>query len=197
MTIKYAISTVFVLLLTIGACSCSTKKAKEDSDAKKAPEYVGVPMNLEPYVNEFMELSKQYNLTFKKTVTIGIKEINRGRTIGLCTYGKDWREIDIDVDFYFAASEKRKKALVFHELIHCYCTRGHDFGKDKNYAESALTRLVQRVQEIPWCLVRTPPGYLDDYCPATIMHPEIIDDTCLGKHWPYYMKEMFDRCEPF
>lgn len=193
MTIKAFIFVVSLSLLISGACSCTSALKK----AKPKAEYIGVDVNAQPYVDEFMELSRRNNITFKRSVSIGFKQINQGKVIGLCTYAKSFREIDLDIGYWQRATEKERKALMFHELVHCYCERGHDFADKQDYPESFLKSIYISVgQNIPWCLKKLP-GYFDDHCPLTIMHPTLTDRSCLETHWEHYLKEMFDRCEPF
>lgn len=185
-----------VLLIAV---SCSTFRGTTKVVSKKGPEYNGVDLAIKPYVDEFLDISKRNNITFTNKVTVGVKRINTGAVIGLCTTkGTEWREIDIDYNFFVNSPEIRRKALIFHELIHCYCTRGHDHSGGTDYPSiNTLKLFVERVgQSIPWCLEKSS-GYFDDGCASSIMHPYIQELGCLQTHWDEYMKEMFDRCEPF
>lgn len=202
MKTKLYIYPIFVLTLIMSSCSCSTINLGRKVDAKSKPEHVGVDVLVQPYVDEFMALSKQKNIAFTRQVSVGIKSLDQGNIIGLCTYRRSFREIDLDVNFLMRSSELRKKALVFHELVHCYCNRGHDFGDSdaypKAYPKASIFGFFRNIEtKIPWCLAKDPPGYFEDGCATTIMHPTILPDECLEVHWAHYEKEMFDRCDPF
>lgn len=169
---------------------------------KSRPDYIGVDAAAKPYVDEFFALSKRNNITFKHEVSVGFTKIDHGSVIGVCTYSRQFREVDLDKNFFDKASEKRKKALIFHELTHCYCARSHDFAAGQEYPDGIFDIFIEKIKngvvdKIPWCLAKTPPGYLEDLCPSSIMHPYILEDTCLEQHWEYYIKEMFERCDPY
>lgn len=164
---------------------------------KVVPSYKAVDEKIKPYVDEFIELSAQNNIVFDRKVTIGLTKIERGDVIGTCYYALGFREIDIDMEFFESASEIRKKALIFHELAHCYCKRGHDWAEGQDYP-NGLLMFIKRIQNnIPWCLSKDNPGYLEDGCSSSLMHPIILGTECLQKHWDHYTKEMFDRCDPY
>lgn len=107
----------------------------------------------------------------------------------MCTYGGFWREIDIDIDFWNRATPTSKLALMFHELAHCYCTRGHDFADGTEYPEPKFMDFFSKCT--------TEPGYYPDGCPLSIMHPIIIEDTCVANHYNDYVNELFNRCDPW
>lgn len=85
--------------------------------------------------------------------------------IGQCDYVSN--NISIDPKFWYASfqPERRKKAVVFHELAHCVCKQY----KHDNSAKS-------------------------DGCPVTIMNSSIPSQQCLVKHWEDYMDELYERC---
>lgn len=146
-------------------------------------------------VDEFMWLSAQNNLEFHHSVTIGFKDINDGAVVGLCTYGGYFREIDIDRTYWNHSTNGTKIALLYHELTHCYCNRGHDYGKDLKYPESEAARIARAIQ---WKLEGGErPGYWDDGCPISLMYPVVVDNQCFRQHYAEYTKEIFDRCRPF
>lgn len=143
-----------------------------------------------------MWLSKQYNITFTRPVTIGFKKIKRGNAVGMCTYGGNWREIDIDIEYWLNNhSSAEKLALLYHELIHCYCTRGHDYGEGKDYPEGVQARIDRALRWLKEGGER--PGYWDDGCPTSLMYPVVIEQDCMLRHYHEYIKEMFDRCIPW
>jgi hypothetical protein len=181
---------VFItILVALNMPSCAALKVKT------RPAYKDVDPRAQSYVNEYMDLSKQNHLEFKHKVTLGFKHIKQGDTIGLCTWGGYFREIDLDIDYWNNASKIGRLALVYHELTHCYCGREHDYGKGKKYPEKAVERARAAID---WFLTGGPkPGYWDDGCPTSIMHPVIVEDNCMKTHYNEYVTEMFDRCKPY
>lgn len=146
---------------------------------KLAPEYPGEDPRVIDIVKEYKELATKQGFYFTKQVTIGFSDIQSATVIAFCTFGKGWREIDIDKDFWDRSDYFARKMVVFHELTHCYCDRDHDYGLDKPYVKSKKT---------------LENGYFDDGCAITIMHPVQLFDSCYLAHYDHYVKEMFDRC---
>lgn len=177
---------ILLTIVTLLVSSCT------QIPIKVAPEHSGVDPKIQPLVDEFMWLSTQKNITFNRKVTIGFKKINRGDVIGLCTYGGLFREIDIDLTYWNNATKASRMALLYHELTHCYCSRNHDYGKDKVYPETEAARIARALL---WKVEGGDrPGYYDDGCPTSIMHPTLLDDDCIHAHYDTYTQEMFDRC---
>ena len=157
---------------------------------KPAPEHKGVDPAFTPYVQEYMFYAKTQGLKFDDTVTIGFKDMARSsgqyQTIGLTTYGGSWREIDIDREYWYEHTKTSDMILLFHELTHAYCTRGHDYAKDKKYGEAGK---INKDSEKD--------GYYEDGCPISIMYPVIINDDCTFAHYSEYTNEMFQNCDPW
>lgn len=148
-------------------------------------------------VNEYMELSKRYNIEFTENVTVGFSSINKNHVIGTCTYGKTFREITIDGPYWDQSSGATKVALLYHELTHCYCGRQHDFGDGTPYPEPSFKDAFEEFMSKQPNSPLRPKGYLDDSCPQSVMHPIVLSDECIQKHYDYYVKEMFERCDPY
>lgn len=178
------------LFSLLTACSCS------HIPIKIAPEHKGVHKELQKYVDEFMWHAKQKNIQFTNQVTVGFKKIKSGNVIGTCTYGGKWREIDIDIEFWLNSySSGTKMALMLHELAHCYCTRDHDYAKGKKYPKGLQARIDRALQWLREGGER--PGYWEDGCPVSLMHPTLVDLDCYYSHFSEYTQEMLDRCEPW
>lgn len=164
---------------------------------KLHPDYLGVDLKAQPFVDEYFAISKQYNIEFNNKVTIGFKNINYGNVIGICTIAPHWREIDLDIGYWLHSTNTSHLALVAHELTHCYCGRKHDYGDDKNYPETTEKRVNQVEEWFKQKSGKSVPGYMDDGCPLSLMYPEVLDDECTRAHWQAYVQELFDRCKPF
>jgi hypothetical protein len=133
-----------------------------------------------------MDLAKKENIKFKKRVNIGFKKIKDDYAIGICYYGRNFREIGIDADTWKSSSNTERTVLVWHELTHCYCNRDHDFGKNMMYAAPRTKEIEDKSK-----------GYYPDKCPLSIMHPVLLDDLCFIMHYDSYIHEQFDRCKPY
>jgi len=178
----------FSILLFMASCA-------RPIPVKTHPDYVGVDPRAQDLVDEYMWLSAQNHIKFYDKVTIGFKVINQGAVVGECTIAPTFREIDLDLTYWNETTKTTHLAVLFHELTHCYCGRGHDYGKDLNYPETAEARLKRALE---WRIHGGPrPGYGEDGCPFSLMHPSVVDDDCVIAHYNEYVKEMFDRCDPF
>lgn len=170
--------------------SCSSPNV-----SKPYPEHRGVDPELEAYVNQFKNLSDQAGVVFNRQVTVGFKKINKDRTVGMCTFGFGWREIDIDRDYWHnLKSNSVRMALIYHELTHCYCTRLHDYAANRLYPTAKEDRVQERLE---WIQNGKVDGRFDDGCPTSIMYPIVIEKECFLSHYNHYVIEMFDRCIPY
>lgn len=183
---KLLISVIIAIFLV---SSCATVNI-----GKVAPEYDGIDKRVNYIVKEYEELAKIQGIRFYNPVTIGFKKINRDNIVGVCTYGITFREIDIDEDYWQRASETSKFILLFHELTHCLCNRGHDFAKNKKYPEKTIDKITEEVFQK---LTKIKNGYFDDGCPTSLMYPSVLDDDCTHAHYQEYIAEMFKRCRPW
>lgn len=183
------------LLVVIASCAQPTAKERQ----KNRPVFsnsISEP-NLKIIVDEYFNLSSRNNIHFTKNVSIGFSKIDKKSVIGQCAFGRNWREVELDTEYWKRSTWISKIALVYHELTHCYCGRGHDFGNGEEYPDQSIKSIIDRILiRQPFSPLK-PTGYLDDSCPKSIMHPIILDDYCFEKHYEYYVKEMFDRCEPY
>lgn len=187
---RYILTLYFIVILI----SCSHLSTNNlGIKTKLSPEYYGVDPVIKPIVDEYLELSTRNSIAFTHKVTIGLKDIGHGRIVGLCHYGINFREIDIDKTFWDHSSYNDKRILVYHELTHCYCGRGHDYGEGKNYPEASLLDIFKdTIFEI-----KDDKGKYDDGCPLSIMYPYVLKESCFEKHLDSYTIEMFDRCNPY
>jgi len=184
------IKTLLLVITTFLAlsASCATPAGK------LFPEYDGVDPKAQKIVDSYLELAKDEKILFENTVTIGFKKINRGNVVGLCHYGGYFREIDVDIGYWNRSTFISQRTLLFHELTHCYCGRGHDYDDGAKYKELADSYIV----EGPICTVMdVSPGFYDDLCPKSLMFPSVLEDECVNKHYNEYIKEMFQRCRPY
>jgi hypothetical protein len=161
---------------------------------KPAAEYEGVDPSFKPFVNEYKSLAKNHDINFTNEVTVGFADITYKDVVGLCNYGENFREIDIDRRYWDSASDRTRKTLIFHELTHCYCLRKHDYGENQPYPEINRNNYAQK--GLP-PLYYVSPGFFVDGCAITIMHPYVLSDSCAVEHNSHYEDEMFERCQPY
>lgn len=165
------------------------------TQTKQGPLFKGVDPKVKPIVDEYFKLSKQNHIRFRNKVTMGFEQINKGNIVAYCTFGDFYREITIDVSYWHHSTNMTKHILLFHELTHCYCGRGHDYRKGIAYPETESARIALALQ---WVQKGGPrPGYWPDGCPFSLMYPVVLDDSCATAHYKEYTKEMFDRCVAF
>lgn len=183
--------TPILLILSLFSCAGPNgrfKVAPIHSMEIKDPE-------LKVLVNEFMDITARKNIKFKRKVSIGFADIKDGSTIGTCTYGGTFREIDIDEKFWKESNWINRTSLVFHELAHCYCGRDHDFDSGKMYPDSSFKYIFQNLYDTVSPLKLE--GYMEDGCPKSVMHPKLMDEYCFRIHYNEYIDEMLNRCEPY
>lgn len=189
--------TLICLIFTFLVAACSQPTPKHEP--KISPQYTSQISDpeLKVIVDAYFDLSRRNNIVFGKNVSIGFSEIKREMVIGTCTYGQNFREIDLDSNYWKEATWNEKVALVYHELNHCYCGRAHDFDNGTMYPDNSIKYILQKFfSQIPMTPMK-PEGYLDDGCPKSLMAPVILSDACFEKHYSHYATEMFNRCEPW
>src|ERR1700688_2894845 len=172
---KTVVKCIFVL--SLASCTILIK------NTRMFPRYREIDPQIQPYVDEWFSLAKQYKIEFKRSVSIGITSINEGKVVGLTNFGFGFVEGDIDYLYWNTVSPLSKKALVFHEFGHAYCNRIHGYGDKGKYDDSEIIGSDRT-------------GYYQDSCPISIMHPFIIEDYCFTRHYQEYLDELFKNCKP-
>jgi hypothetical protein len=153
------------------------------SKVKMHPKFKGVDPKVQTYTDEWMDLAGAYGLNFNHEVTIGFGDINRPNVVAQCEYGWNFREITIDSTYWNNMDPVDRNMAVWHELGHCYCNEGHQFGKDhKKYNDDGIN---------------PPDGFFDDSCPKSFMYPYVIYQGCIYKHFSQYLDDMFQNCKPY
>lgn len=84
-------------------------------------------------------------------------------TVGICNYIT--RSVKIDPHYWNTLGPLQKRALMYHELAHCFCMEGHD--------EDEIL----------------------DGCSKSLMYPSQQSLNCLTKHWKYYKMDIKERCK--
>jgi len=185
-------SAVFLCFLIIGSI---VAKVNPWHKPKTKPQHIGIDKEILSFRQMYALDAATNGITFSKPVTIGFNSIKRQKgkptVIGLCTYGKNFREIDVDIKYWKESTWTSKRTLIYHEMTHCFCGRLHNF-RGGTYPESDE---IEKMGMAKFYMVQ--PGYLADGCPMSIMYPYVLSDDCVNKHWDMYDDEMFDDCNPY
>jgi hypothetical protein len=201
----FLLTTLFSLIASIG---CDGRPVIIDNELQTAPIHLKPDAELQFYEAQYEILAFLHGICIENHVTMGFSDIRikkkKGRGIvGLCMYGKNFREIDIDYDYWQKQSMLGRQTLIFHEMTHCLCGRMHDWDYNTPYPEPGSNEPdsldVNKIVTIN-PMVDTKGlanGFLNDECPMSIMYPYVVSDGCMQKHLKMYLDEMFDRCQPY
>jgi hypothetical protein len=143
----------------------------------------GVDPKVQTMTDEWFDLSALYGLKFDHGVTIGFGNINKANVVAQCEYGLGFREITIDSGYWDNMDSVERTMVLVHEMGHCYCNEGHQFGKEHTEYDSNG--------------VDPPKGFFDDSCPKSFMYPYVIYQGCIYAHFSEYVDDMFDNCNPY
>lgn len=141
---------VMLGMFSLGMCSgCASIKSDKSFD---------------PYVRSFVKnigagLIGKTNISFRSPTI---------QTEGYITLGECHMftgKVNINPEYWYGddMSEKRKTALVYHELAHCAFLEDHD------------------------------DNLLPDSCAKSLMHSQLPSQICLNRHWKHYIKELHER----
>lgn len=182
------ISQLVIVIFLIITASCSTVTVGP------RPNFTGVDPEFTGIVSKYKTLADLYGIKFDKEVTIGFSHRLSSEVMGETQFEDEWREISINSRSWDKSTLPTRYVLLLHELTHAYCDRGHDFDEDKNYPQTREERIELSKRAAAGEKI---PGYLEDGCPSSIMFPSVLPDFCTIKHIKSYIKEMFQRCEPY
>jgi hypothetical protein len=175
--IKLRLICLFSVLLILLSCNLLLFKTKTSS------KFSGVDPQIEPYVNEWFDLATLYGLKFNNEVTIGFDTINVSNVVAECEYGLGFREITVDPTYWNNMDFTDRMAVLFHELNHCYCNEGHQFGKKHTEYDKDGNN--------------PPEGFFSDSCPKSFMYPYTVYEGCVQRHFTEYVDDMFENCKPY
>ena len=174
---KFKFIRPLLIFLLLVSCNFSLFKVKW------LPQFKGVDPKVQSYTDEFFDLSVLYGINFNHRVTIGFDNINIPNVIAQCQYGVGFREIVIDSTYWKDLDSVDRTMVLEHELGHCYCNEGHQFGKNHTkYSEDGVSP-----QE----------GFFGDSCPKSLMYPYNMYQGCVYRHLPEYLDDLFENCNPY
>lgn len=182
--------TVWALLL-IGCDNSPSRPPRLKPLAK------GIDSRAFPIVLKYVILAHKNNVHFTKPLSVRFTDIPGGSAVGTCWMAKNFREIDIDTNYFYSKSltDETREELIFHELTHCLCNRLHDFGAGEEYTPIPLEFMDEFF--LKYMKVPKPGRYKDSFCPTSIMFPHVLWEKCVREHQQEYYKEMFNRCKPW
>ena len=156
---------ILLVLVSLSACATEPRFSKKHKDID--PEF-------QVYIDDFITFSDG-KVTKKdfKGFSMGFHTYKKNSTVvGTCYYHLN--EVDISKKWWdsFYTSSWERFELVFHELGHCILKRGHTEDLKKDGFLGWLETLGFRLG-----IFTTKEG-LTDGCPASIMHPEVLDSWC-------------------
>lgn len=170
----------FIILLFSVSCSSA------------APRYFHKQQGIDPTFNSYIK--KYRNIIGKDSYDYKFKKLSmnfanlEGNVIGKCWWLLNGGfEIEIDKEWwdtrYF--DDYSREFLVYHELEHCIKYRMHTNRKDK------IDNIIDFFEEIGYYMGIIPkPGYLEDGCPASLMHSSMLPYYCRRRHYKHYIKDL-------
>lgn len=136
---------------------------------------------LRPYVQEFSERSG-ISMANLETIKYSIVFYLSGNSAAQCTIPRVQgmqRSIQVRFDIFFFTNELQRRALMFHEILHCYCGRGHTTLHGSYWKMFGWAHKESKNK---------------GNCPTSIMYPTLISTECLEQNWEEYMEEAFSFC---
>lgn len=148
----------------------------------------GIDPEFKPYVERFVIDSKgKIKKEDLRRLSIGFRDYKDIWTVGTCH--PIAKEIDINRAWWnYTYSDLHRMELVYHELGHCLLHRHHTTptsGKNKFMAD--LERFMFEAG-----LWDSRPNLFDG-CPPSIMHPKVVSERCMLKHYDFYIHELFSE----
>ena len=170
---------IFSLLIFITSCSALPRVAHYQK---------GIDPTFKPYIESYRNIigEKKYQNKFDN-LSMNFKNLE-GNAVGKCWWLLNGGfEIEVDTSWWYnnMFDSKAKEFLTYHELEHCIRYRMHTDRKHK------IETIVDFFEEIGYYLgIISKSGYLEDGCPASLMHSHVMDYRCREKHYLYYIKEL-------
>lgn len=190
---------ILTFLLFFSITRCTFHKGPLD-EPRKTAHYTGIDPKVFPIMVKYALLARKHDIAFRRDISVGFTDIGDGPTVGICFYGKNFREIEIDNKEWNTSSEITREQLLFHELTHCLCGRDHSFiNKDGDLQEYPSVGFEEFLTNITtkWPFYLPLPGRYVDGCPTSYMFPHVLHDQCVIRHKEEYLEEMFYECEPW
>ena len=169
---------ITALLISLTSCAATPRIS---------PKKRGIDPEFKPYIQEYkFIIGKGYESKFKK-LSMNFANLSPG-VLGTCYWLLNGEyEIEINKNWWYNEYTNfiDKKFVSYHELEHCIKHRLHSDRKKK------VEDIVDFWEEILYQVgIISKPGYLEDGCPASIMHSVIFSFSCQIKHYDYYIDEI-------
>lgn len=99
----------------------------------------------------------------------------------------DYPFIYVDRKTYLSATPMSQQFTLLHELGHCICDRFH------TSASRGVTGLWEKLL---YALgLAKEKGVLEDGCPSSLMYPYEFSESCMMRHYFYYIEEFKQGCQ--
>ena len=150
-----------------------------------------VDLELVDFIEEFKLISTRKQDMDYANLSVNFTDIksNRG-VIGTCHNRIFYSTIEIDKTFWAHSSFVDKKAVVFHELMHCVCNSDHT-NTPPPTSGSWLDRVIYKIASF----FQVNKEHLEDGCPVSWMNSSIAPTHCSYKHYNYYVQDVKKKCE--
>jgi hypothetical protein len=148
----------------------------------------GIDPTFKPHIESYRLIigPEKYKEKFSR-LSMNFKKLEIG-TVGRCWWLLDGGfEVEIDPDWWYTKvfNPTAQEFLIYHELEHCIRYRMHTDRKGE------IENIADFFEEIGYYIGLLPkPGYLEDGCPASLMHSHVMDYKCRDRHYIYYIEEM-------
>jgi len=149
----------------------------------------GIDPEFKPYVQEFIYASRgKVSEKDIEGITIGFRDYKDGSsTVGTCHLLVKNTEIDISRKWWNDnQSTLERQELMFHELGHCVLKRSHT--EIPTYSSGFVGWLEELFFKLG---IYKEKNKLSDGCPSSFMHPYTLGESCISKHYLYYLDELF------
>lgn len=176
---KISIKNLLILTLCLNTGSCASNEIE------------GVHPAFDDYVDDFEKILPKYSEDVRR-LRIGFVDFPRVKdeayTIGRCNLSITFNHtVTIDNTYWKGSTPTGKYFTMLHEFGHCVCYMSHT---------EPTSGLMGKLEEFLFKIgLWVKKGYLEDGCPASIMHPSDFGEECAVRHFNYYIKEFKQSCE--
>jgi len=176
LTKKIFIKNLLILILFFSNVSCASDVRGVDPEFKDHVKDFGF------LLPEYREESKRLSIGF-----VDFPKTDGDNTIGRCSLSITFNHtITIDREYWKTATPTSQYFTMLHEMGHCVCYLNHS---------EPTSGLVGKLEEFLFKIgIWTKKGYLEDGCPASIMHPNEFGEICSIRHFNYYINEFKQSC---
>lgn len=178
LTKKTSIRSLPILILLFSTIACSSPKIK------------GIDPEFKDYVQDFGVMLPEYKKDVEN-INIGFEDFyitkDDFNVIGRCYYNPlSPNTVSVDRMYWAFATPISRYFTILHELGHCVCYAPHS---------EATSGWIGTIEDFLFRLgVWKKRGYLEDGCPASLMHPTEFSQICAIRHFNHYIEDFKKVC---